>query len=190
MLGLKLNHVSKRGPMTFVWTHVRERGDSHVFSYIFGSGAWWRHQMETFSALLALYAGNSPVPGEFPSQRPVTRSFQVFFDLCLNKRLSKQSWGWWLKTPSRSLWRQCNGLRSSLLRSYLAKNVTLVGWILGNKNVASKKLHLKIPFAKFQLFCCYIIVSIEYIVIGGKILSQEATIIKIWHDHKWDFTFI
>ena len=52
--------------------------------------AWWRHQMETFSALLALWAGNSPVTGEFPTQRPVTRNFDVFFDLRLNKRLSKQ----------------------------------------------------------------------------------------------------
>ena len=54
----------------------------------------WREQMETFSALLALFAGNSPVTGEFPSQRPVTRSFDVFFDLRLNKRVSKQSWCW------------------------------------------------------------------------------------------------
>ena len=44
---------------------------------------WWRHQMETFSAL--------SVTGEFPAQRPVTRSFDVFFDLRLNKRLGKQS---------------------------------------------------------------------------------------------------
>ena len=44
--------------------------------------------METFAALLALCAGNSPVTGEFPSQRPVTRSFDAFFALCLNKRLS------------------------------------------------------------------------------------------------------
>ena len=65
--------------------------------------AWWRHQMETFSALLALCAWNSPVTDEFPSQGPVTRSFDVFFDLCLNKRLSKQSWGWWVGTPSRSV---------------------------------------------------------------------------------------
>ena len=64
--------------------------------------------METFSALLALCAGNSTVPGEFPTQRPVTRSVDVFFDLCLNKRLSKQSWGWWFETPSRSLWCHCN----------------------------------------------------------------------------------
>ena len=51
--------------------------------------------METFSVLLAICAENSPVPGEFPAQRPVTRSFDVFFDLRLNKRLSKQSRGWW-----------------------------------------------------------------------------------------------
>ena len=48
--------------------------------------------MEAFSALLVLCAANSPVTGEFPSQRPVTRSFDVFFDLRLNKLLSKQSW--------------------------------------------------------------------------------------------------
>ena len=71
--------------------------------------AWWRHQMETFSALLVLCAGNSPVIGEFPAQRPVTRGFDVFFHLYLNKRLSKQSCGRWLETPSRSLWRHCNG---------------------------------------------------------------------------------
>ena len=70
--------------------------------------SWWRYQMETFSALLALCAGNSPVPGEFPAHRPVTRSFDVFFDLCLNKRLTKQSWGWWFETQSGSLWRHCN----------------------------------------------------------------------------------
>ena len=72
--------------------------------------AWCRHQMETFSALLAICAGNSPVPGEVPPQKPVTRSFDVFFDLHLNKRLSKQSWCWWFETLSRPLWRHCNGI--------------------------------------------------------------------------------
>ena len=75
---------------------------------------WWRHQMETFSAWLGLCAGNLPVPGEFPAQRPVTRSFDVFFDLCLNKRLSKQSWGWWFETLSHPLWRHRNEKRSSV----------------------------------------------------------------------------
>ena len=65
----------------------------------------WRHKMEIFSALLALCVGNSPVTDEFPSQRPVTRSFGVSFDLRLNKRFSKQSWGWCFETPSRPLWR-------------------------------------------------------------------------------------
>ena len=54
--------------------------------------------METFSGLLALCAGNSPVPGEFPAQKPVTPSFNIFFDLRLNKRLSKQSRGRWFET--------------------------------------------------------------------------------------------
>ena len=66
--------------------------------------------METFSALLAVCAGNSPVTGEFSAQRPVTRSFDVFFDLRLSKHLSKQSWGGRFETPSRSLWRHCHAV--------------------------------------------------------------------------------
>ena len=69
--------------------------------------SWWRHQMETFSASLAFVRGIH----RSPTQRPVTRSFDVFFDLRLNKRLSKQPWGWWFETPSWSLWRQCNVLK-------------------------------------------------------------------------------
>ena len=65
-------------------------------------------KMETFSALLALCQENSPVTGEFPSQRPMTRRFDVILDLRLNKRLSKQSWGWWFETPSHPLWRHRN----------------------------------------------------------------------------------
>ena len=65
-------------------------------------------------------------PGEFPSQRPSTRSFGVFFHLRLNKRLSKQPWGWWYETLPWSLWRQCNettipsspGLRPSDMREF------------------------------------------------------------------------
>ena len=70
--------------------------------------------MKTFSALLAICAGNSPVTGEFPTQRPVTESFVFFFDLCLNKRLSKQWRGWWFETPLRPLWRHCNDCNSEV----------------------------------------------------------------------------
>ena len=68
-------------------------------------------------------------PGEFPTQRPVTRSFDVFFDLRLSKqrlskqRLSKQPWGWWFETPSWSLWRQCRLLMHR-------KCVTHVTWCM------------------------------------------------------------
>ena len=71
--------------------------------------AWWRHQMKHSPRYWPFFAGNSPVTGEFPAQRPVTRKFDAFFDLSLNKRLSKQSWSWWCETLSRPLWRHSNG---------------------------------------------------------------------------------
>ena len=53
--------------------------------------------------------GDSPAIGEFPLQRPVTRTFDVFFDLRLNRRLSEQSISRWFETTSHSLWSHCNG---------------------------------------------------------------------------------
>ena len=61
----------------------------------------WKH----FPRYWPVVRGNSPPPS---SQRVVTRSFDVFFDLCLNKRLSKLSRRRWFETPWRSLWRHCN----------------------------------------------------------------------------------
>ena len=58
---------------------------------------------------LAFCERNPPVTGGFPSQRPVTQSFDVFFDVRQNKRRSKQSRYWWFETPWHSLWRHCNG---------------------------------------------------------------------------------
>ena len=52
--------------------------------------------------------GEFTSPGEFPLQRPAAQSFDVFFDLSLNKRLNKQPWGWWFETLLWSLWCQCN----------------------------------------------------------------------------------
>ena len=95
---------------SFKISFAKEHGFEHVF---FFSQSWWRHQMEAISALPALCAGNSPVSGEFPAQRPVTRSFDVFFDLRLNERLSKQSWGWWLETQSHPLWRHSNVIQGN-----------------------------------------------------------------------------
>ena len=72
---------------------------------------WWRHQMEPFCALLTICAGNSPVTGEFPAHKDQwSRTLMSSLICALNKLLSKQSWGWWFETPSRSLWRHCNEL--------------------------------------------------------------------------------
>ena len=102
---------------------------------------WWRHQMETFSALLALCAGvhQSP-PVEFPSQRPMTRSFDVFFDLRLNKRLSQHSRRRWFETPRRSSWRHRNWYRHICVKvdrefphftkHLLLQNCEVVAWTL------------------------------------------------------------
>ena len=89
----------------------------YTIHHSYANYSWWRHQMETFSALLAIGVGNSSVTGEFPAQRPVTRSLDIFFDLRLNKRLSKQSGGWWFETPSRPLWRHCNVVITGMLRN-------------------------------------------------------------------------
>ena len=90
--------------------------------------SWWLHQVETFYALLAICMGNSLVSGEFPTQRPVTQSFGVFFDLRLNKQLSKQSWGWWFETLSRPLWHHRNDTALILYVTQHICNISLPGW--------------------------------------------------------------
>ena len=87
--------------------------EEHPPLYLYFLFSRWRHEMEICSALLALCSGNSQVTGEFPSQRPVTQSFDVFFDLRPTKRLSKQSRRRWFETPSCSLWRHCNVVPNS-----------------------------------------------------------------------------
>ena len=113
-----------------IWKHWRQKRLSraraiishglmrYVITYacpwylLLATNSWCEAMMTSsngnISTLLAISAGNSPVPGEFPAHRPVTRSFNVFFDLRLNKRLSKQSWGWWFETLPCPLWRHCN----------------------------------------------------------------------------------
>ena len=73
------------------WPELRTRHPSNIFiTFALLHCTWWRHKMEIFSALLALCEGNPSVTGRFSSQVLLTQSFDVFFDLCLNKRLSKQ----------------------------------------------------------------------------------------------------
>ena len=87
------------------------------------------------SRVTGLCAGNSPVTGEFPSQRPVTRSFGVLCDLRLNKRLSKQSWDWWLETPRRSLWRHCNERGNVGIKKHTHKTSVILTESIDTDNV-------------------------------------------------------
>ena len=115
-----------------------------------GHFPWWRHQMKTFSASLALCAGKSPVPGEFSAQRPVTRSFDVLFDLRLDKRLSKQSWGWWFETLSRPLWRHSN----ASVRSYGLVYLRTVEYDQSCVRILSETIYTILPRTWIlNLFC-------------------------------------
>ena len=120
--------------------------------------SWWCHQMETFSALLALCVGNSPVTGEFPAQRPVTRSFNVFFDLRLNIRLSKQLRGWWSETSSHSSWCHCNAVAFHIIvrRHFYSGKVPCMTSVWETKcDVIShpSPRHLRSYLATWQLAC-------------------------------------
>ena len=103
--------------------------------------------------------GISPVIGEFPSQRPVTRSFYVFFDLHLDKRLSKQSWDWSFETPSGSLWRQCNEKNYQKKSSHLMRGIRPS---VGQSETALLEIlksywahcHAKVRFSRFPYGIC------------------------------------
>ena len=132
MLGLKLIYVSKIGPRSLTTRYLSMilrnlLAYQSELSGIFKVLALKRQQsiiIHGYASLDGRYmmtssngnifrvtgplCGEFTDPGEFTAQRPVTRSFDVFFDLRLNKQLSKQPWGWWFETPSWSLWRHCN----------------------------------------------------------------------------------
>ena len=95
MLGLKLSHVSWRdaeGQM--VWNDMMTSSNGNI--------------CRVTDLLCGEFTGDTSLTGDFPSQRPVTRSFDVFFDPRLNQQLNKQWRRWWFETPSHSLWRHCN----------------------------------------------------------------------------------
>ena len=103
-----------------------------------------------------------PLNGEFPALKPVTRNFDVSFDLSLNKRLSKQSWGWWFETPSRSLWRhrndeQNNKYLTTRKRQTIANRRHIDGLMPKRRNSIAKALELRLscnnPSICFSSWC-------------------------------------
>ena len=117
-----LQYVTMPWSISYLTLQIRweqSKPTSEDVTYLTIALIGWDHSHVTWDIMMTSSNGNifrvtGPLcgeftgPGEFPTQRPVKRSFDVFFDLRLNKRLSKQPWGWWFETPSWSLWRQCN----------------------------------------------------------------------------------
>ena len=115
-------------------------------------------------------------PGEFPAQRSVTRSFDVFFDLRLNKRLNKQPWGWWFETPSWSLWRQCNekiDARLYLLPAVLMSVYYQMWYAIFTSNHVPHEI-----CTHFVLFCFGYITS-PFIINIGPILAIYVYILTV-----------
>ena len=133
--------------------------------------AWWRHQMETFSALLVLCEGNPLVTSGFYSQRPVTWSFDVFFDPRLNKGLSEQSWGWWFEMPLRSFWRDCN---ERPLDSPHKGPIASMSW--SSIVLCFRDLPISVVIAMLSCTCIYLLTNIAYLsaMTPGDILNADA----------------
>ena len=80
--------------------------------------------------------------GEFTGHRwiPRTKASDVFFDLRLNERLSKQSWGWWFETPSRPLWRHSNAYATYMPLGLQFTNVRSMARCVQNPSRAFKSI--------------------------------------------------
>ena len=85
---------------------------------------------EKIFRVTGLCAGNSPVTGEFLAQRPVTRSFDVLFDMRQNKVLSKPSERRWFEMPSCSSWCHCNDLRIRVFLKLVYNDMLLWNLVL------------------------------------------------------------
>ena len=139
--------------------------------------------METFSALLALYAGNLLVTGEFPAQRQVTRRFWCFLRrVCaLNKRLSKQSWGWWFETPSRPLWLSQIPLHPELTpwSSFL-----FCRWCKLPHSPAQPRM-----VRESQITSLTIVYSRSYSGANQRKHQSSASLAFVWGIHRWPVNF-
>ena len=102
--------------------------------------------------------------GEFPAQRPITRSFDVYFDLRPNKQLSKQPWCWWFETPSRSLWLHRNVFcfdRSNPWQTSLNFWVQSEVWIpIPNSSVEESKQKYMLIYATFYAIIYFSRISV------------------------------
>ena len=144
---------------------------------------------------MTICAGNSPVPGDFPAQRPVTLSFDVFFDLRLNKRLSKHLWGWLFETLSRPLWRHYN---DEMLAIYNLSSVGLLFKPFSQLFCMQCVLCVSAyPFFCWwlldHLYCTILSSNRKYetlAIVHGRVMKQLNALCVFRYNHKRIYTFI
>ena len=128
----------------------------------------------------SICAGNSPVPGEFPTQRPVMRSFDVFCDLRLNKRLSKQSRRRWFETPSCPLCRDYSGVLCRAATLYQV--LRLISQMLPKSIVGYMENSLS-PNDCSRLICCrfyFVFLNSGIKLKLDERISQQKYWIEMW----------
>ena len=130
---------------------------------------WWRHQNGNIFRVTGPLCGEFTGPWWIPAQRPVTRSFGVFFDLPPNKRLSKQWWCWWFETPLNPLWRHCN----ECFQHY-NRNPLITGGLPSSETTCQN--YLKIESTQFYLWFTKSTVSPEDINLHQDSLAQRLPI--------------
>ena len=153
--------------------------------------------METFFVSLALCEGNPLATSGFPSYRPVTRSFDLFFDLYLNKRLSKQSRHRWFEMSSRSLWCYCNGMMAvdHVIRGmqFVICKTPLGDLAKYSSKHNNKNMNLK-NLAQYRTILYGITLQIwvykthHVLTINNNLLSQMrqfSTGFHEWNSHEW-----
>ena len=118
--------ISRRWECVHVHKILHHGRQGPGFSYNHDDVIKWKHFPRNWPFVRGIHRS----PGEFPAQRPLTRSFDGIFDLRLHKRLSKQSWGRWFETSSRPLWRHFNDeSRAQDLTTQMSCSAPCTRWI-------------------------------------------------------------
>ena len=149
-----LIHKSHNAPITYLTMHHLEQICTHLVKLSFALLSLCTDRFMMTSSNGNIFRVTGPLcgeftgPGEFPTQRPVTRSFDVYLDLRLNKRLCKQSWGWWFETLLCPLWRHSNV--TNILQGYITLTGVMI-WLLPWGNRKPGVGVTKAPFFNFSV---------------------------------------
>ena len=137
----------------------------------------WKH----FPRYWPFVRGIRRWPVNYPHKGQWRGALMFFFDLRLNKRLSKQSWGWWFETPTRSLWRHCNGLNQMIhIQAELFKYITALrskqkGW-----HLECKIFKCEYSWKKMWVFCVFFLLKFPgFVFVSKGPIDNKLTLVPI-----------